>query len=156
MVRYLMEEEMTEINRFSLEATGEEKEIYVMQPDDIRFIVNFVIEEFDGDLYKKATAYCISIIVMHPFKNGNHRTSLLSAERFLIKNDFDLLTTNKEKIGFEKWRIKYEEKHDLERRFFCIAGIENKEQRKEEIKKIMNSEYGLKIEKWLKENFKQN
>ncbi len=57
---------------------------------------------------------------------------------------------------FEKWRIKYEEKHDLERRFFRIAGIETKEQRKEEIKKIMNSEYGLKIEKWLKENFKQN
>ena len=73
-----------------------------MQPDDIRFLINLVKKEFRDDYLQKALGYCISIIVLHPFKNGNHRTSLLSAERFLLKNNYNLLSSNKEKIEFEE------------------------------------------------------
>jgi death-on-curing family protein len=155
MINYLSKEEIIEINKYSLELTGEENEFYVIQPDDLTFIIDFVKEEYNKDLLKKAVVYCVSLIVMHPFKNGNHRTSLLSAERFLLKNKYILLTSNKEKIEIEKWRIKYEEEKDLERSFFQIACIENNKQRKAKIKKVINSEYGIKIEKWLRENYKK-
>jgi death-on-curing family protein len=155
MTNYLSKEEIIEINKYSLEITGEENEFYVIQPDDLTFIIDFVKEEYNKDLLKKAVVYCVSLIVMHPFKNGNHRTSLLSAERFLLKNKYILLTSNKEKIEIEKWRIKYEEEKDLERSFFQIACIENNKQRKDMIKNIIKSDYGIKIEKWLQENYKK-
>jgi len=40
--------------------------------------------------------------------------------------------------------------------FFRIACIEDEEKKSEEIKRIMNSNYGLTIEKWFKENFIKN
>jgi len=156
MINYLSEEEIVEINKISLELTQEHEEFHVMQSDDIRFIVNFVKEELKDDIIRKSLAYCVSIIVLHPFKNGNHRTSLMCAERLLLKNNFRLLTSNKEKIEIEKWRMKYEEKHDLQREFFRITNIENEKKRKEEINNIMNSSYGKTIEKWFKENYKKN
>ena len=58
------------------------------------------------------------------------------------------------RIKKEKWRINYEKKHDLEREFFRIINIEDDEKRKDEIEKIMNSEYRRAIEKWLRENYK--
>ena len=45
--------------------------------------------------------------------------------------------------------------HSLEREFFTIAGIENENIKEKEIEKIMNSEYGIEIEKWLKKNYKR-
>ena len=124
-----------------------------MQPDDIRFLINLVKKNFGDDFLQKALGYCISIIVLHPFKNGNHRTSLLSAERFLLKNNYNLLSSNKEKIEFEEWRIKYEEENDLEREFFRITNIENAEERTDEIMEMMNSRYGKETHIWLKNNY---
>jgi len=155
MINYLSEEEVMELNKYSLQATNEENEFYIMQPNDIRFLINFVKKEFEDDLLQKALGYCISIILLHPFKNGNHRTSLLSAERFLLKNNYNLLSSNKEKIEFEKWRIKYEKDHDLEREFFRITNIGNIKEKTDEIKKIMNSQYGKETLKWLKNNYKK-
>ncbi len=102
MINYLSEKEIIELNKYSLQATDEMNEFYIMQHDDIRFLINFVKKKFENDLLQMALGYCISIIVLHPFKNGNHRTSLLSAERFLLKNNYILLSSNKEKIEFEK------------------------------------------------------
>jgi len=154
MVEYLIEEEIIEINRLSLESSEEEDEFHVIQPDDVRFIVKFAEERFEGDLYKKALAYCISLIVTHPFKNGNHRTSLYCSEHFLLKNDFVSSVTMEKINALQKWRVEYEEKYDLQRDFFNITNIYNDKTRRDEIEKIMNSEYGLKIEEWLKENYK--
>jgi len=107
MIYYLSEKEIIDLNKYSLQATDELNEICIVQPDDIRFLIKFVEKEYEDDLFKTALGYCISIIVLHPFKNGNHRTSLLSAERFLLKNNYVLLSSNKEKIEFEKWRMNY-------------------------------------------------
>jgi prophage maintenance system killer protein len=150
MIFYLLEEEIREINRFSLELTGEGEKFQVVQPDDVRFSLHFVSSRFGKDLYRKALGYCVSLIVLHPFRNGNHRTSLLCAERFLQKNLYRGLATDRERIQLEKWRLHYEEKHTLHREFFRITNIENDKQRETEIEKLMSSPYGVKIGQWLK------
>jgi len=156
MVNFLVEEEITEINRISLVHGNEEKEYEYRRPDYVQFTMNFAENKFLDDLYKKALAYCTALIIMHAFKNGNHRTSLYCAEHFLIKNNFVSLT-NQEKIdNIQDWRAKHEKEHDLERVFFQIAGIEDIEERIEKIEDVMNSEYGITIERWLKENYRQN
>lgn len=156
MVNFLVEEEITEINRISLVQGNEEREYEYRRPDYVQFTMNFAENKFLDDLYKKALAYCTSLIIMHAFKNGNHRTSLYCAEHFLIKNNFVSLT-NQEKIDkIQDWRTKHEKEHDLERVFFQIAGIEDIEERIEKIEDVMNSEYGITIERWLKENYRQN
>lgn len=156
MVEHLNEEEIIEINRLCLEISGEFEEFVVIQLDDIRFILKFVSENFSNNLYKKSSAYCISLIVLHPFKNGNHRTSLIAAEHFLLKNNFCSIDTDEKDLKMQKWRIEFEEKHDLEKEFFQIACIEDEEKKSEEIKKIMDSEYGKTIEKWFENNFIKN
>jgi len=150
MIFYLLEEEIREINRFSLELTGEGDNFQVVQPDDVRFVIRFVSEKFGKDLYRKALGYCVSLIVLHPFKNGNHRTSLLSAELFLQKNNYQSKATDVDRIHLEKWRLQYEEKHELHRTFFSIANIENALELENEIEKLMKSTYGRTIEQWLK------
>ncbi|MCX6666230.1 MAG: Fic family protein [Euryarchaeota archaeon] len=154
MITYISEAEIIEINRLSLEATKEQDKFLLIQPDDLRFIQWFIKTNFKKNTPRKALAYCISIIILHPFRNGNHRTSLLTAEEFLIKNKYKSLTTDKKDLELQKWRIIYEQDHDLEREFFYITNIEEKTRKSNEIKKIMDSEYGQTIEKWLNENFK--
>ena len=154
MIDYLYEEEIIEINRLCLEISNENEEFIILQQDDINFILDFASENFE-DIYEISLAYCISIIVLHPFKNGNHRTSLISAEHFLLKNNYQSVGSEESDLKIQKWRIAFEEKNDLEREFFRIACIENYKKKSEEIKNIMKSEYGKYIQKWLKENFNE-
>jgi len=154
MIDYLYEEEIIEINRLCLETSNENEEFIILQQDDINFILDFASENFE-DIYEISLAYCISIIVLHPFKNGNHRTSLITSEHFLLKNNYQYDGNEESDLKIQKWRIEFEEKNDLEREFFRIACIENYKTRLEEIKNIMKSEYGKYIEKWLKENFNE-
>lgn len=156
MVEYLNEEEIEVINEKSVEITNETFEI--RRPDDIRFILDFVMENFDDDIYKKALGYCVSLIVLHPFANGNHRTSIISAEHFLLKNNLVSHTNDKRDKKLEEWRLKYEEKNDLEKEFFHIATIKDTNQKlcTKEIIKIMDSKYGNAIEEWLKNNYKSD
>ena len=156
MLAYLIEEEIIEINRLCLEISNESDELVVIQPEDIRFILKFASENFVDNIYKKSLAYCISLIVLHPFKNGNHRTSLIVAEHFLLKNNFRSMSTDEKDLKMQKWRIEFEEKHDLEKEFFRITCIEDEEKKSEEIKRIMESEYETTIKKWFKDNFIRN
>ncbi len=152
MVVYLSEEEIIEINRLSVEKAEEKHE--VLRIDDIRFLLKFTEETFDEDSFRISLAYCVSIILLHPFLNGNHRTSIICSEHFLLKNDFTSFSTPKSDIELEKNRLEYEEKHNLERVFFYITCIENEGEKIKEIIKIMDSKYGALIENWLKENYR--
>ncbi len=154
MVNYLYEEEIIEINRLCLETSNENEEFNILNQDDINFILNFSSKNFD-DIYEISLAYCISIIVLHPFKNGNHRTSLLAAEHFLLKNKCEFVGNEDNDLKIQKWRIEFEKENDLEREFFRIACIEDCKKKSEEIKNIMKTEYGKNIEKWLKDNFNE-
>ena len=153
MVEFLNEEEIIEINRLCLEISKEFEEIIIVQPDDINYILKFVIDNFHNDLYEISLAYCISLIVLHPFKNGNHRTSLIAAEHFLLKNNFQCISTDEKDLEIQKWRIEYEERNYLEKEFFRIACIEDENIKSNEIKKIMKSEYGKVIGNWFRNNF---
>jgi prophage maintenance system killer protein len=154
MVNLLSKEEIIFINEVSLKLTDEEDKFYLEYPDDLDFLIDLVKKDFKDDFYKSALWYCISIIVLHPFKNGNHRTSILAAEHFLLKNNFQSFTDDEKDTWLEKYRIEYEKEYELERDFFRIACIENRDKQKEEIKNIMISEYGKTIKRWLKKNYK--
>jgi prophage maintenance system killer protein len=57
------------------------------RPEDVYFSIQLVKEELKSeDIYKQALGYCVSLIVLHPFKEGNHRTSLYTAIIFLMLN----------------------------------------------------------------------
>lgn len=154
MFGFVTEEEIIYINEISLRLTNEEDKIGFDNPNDLNLLINFVKNEFKDNQYKTALAYCISLIVLHIFKNGNHRTSILTAEHFLLKNNLKSHTNDKKDTDLEKWRLKFEEDHDLEREFFTITCIECENEKVKEIKRIMNSEYGKTIEKWLRNNYK--
>ncbi|MEE9151487.1 MAG: type II toxin-antitoxin system death-on-curing family toxin, partial [Thermoplasmata archaeon] len=124
MILYLTEEEIIEINRLALESQGEQNEFFLIQRNDLHFVTNYVERQNTNDYYTLALSYCISLIVLHPFKNGNHRTSLYSAERFLIKNGFLYQGDPNVHLNLQKWRINYEEKNDMEREFFAITSLE--------------------------------
>ena len=153
MINYLSIEEIIEINRQVLSETNEIDTFILEQPRDLLYLLNFTKENFKNDLYRKSLCYCITIILLHPFKNGNHRTSLISAERFLLKNNYQDLSSDDKDLKLQKWRINYEEKHELEREFFRITCIEKENERSAEILKVISSHYGKHIEKWLQENF---
>lgn len=149
MVNFITEEEIVEINRKVLEISDELDDFQYRHPNYIRFTLKFVEDLFEGDYHKAALAYCISVIVHHAFKNGNHRTSMISAEVFLNKNNFKSLTTDKKDIELYKKRVEMEEKDDLTliRKFF------NSIEDPDKIIEIMESEYGQMIEKWLRDNY---
>jgi len=125
-----------------------------MEPGDLFFCIDLVKNHVEDDMYVKSLAYCISIIVLHPFKNGNHRTSLYSAERFLILNGCEFTGTVKSHKELQKWRLEYEEEHELEKRFAQIMFTDDRKTFISEIKQLMSEEYGEKIIDWLKENYK--
>ena len=156
MIDYLYEEEIIEINRLCLDTSNENEEFIILNPDDIDFILSFSSENFnENEIYKITLAYCISLIVLHPFKNGNHRTSLIAAEYFLLKNNYEFVGNEGSDLKIQKWRIEFEKKNNLEREFFRIACIENYKKKSKEIKAIMKTEYGKNIEKWFKDNFNE-
>ena len=144
MVEYLNEEEIIEINKLCLEMSNEKEEFVLLQPNDISFILNFSSENFKN-LFDIALAYCISLIVLHPFKNGNHRTSLIAAEHFLLKNNYQFIGTEESDFKIQKWRIHSENENDLEREFFRIACIEDQKKKSEEIKIILVQEEKLHL-----------
>ena len=154
MIRYLSDKQIIELNRASLRITGEKNKFHLIQPDDLRFIMRFTEKNFGTNIIRKALAYCIAIITLHPFKNGNHRTSLLTAEEFLRQNNFQSMTNDQKDLELQKWRIIYEQDHDLEREFFRITNLEDENERTKELKIVMQSEYGTTIEKWFYENIK--
>ncbi len=149
MVTYLTDEEIVEINRLALESQGELDEYSLQRRDDLLFSINFIENQDTNDYHSVALSYCLSIIVLHPFKNGNHRTSLYSAERFLIKNGYKFKGNPKTHLDLQKWRIEYEEENEMEREFFRITCLENDDERTIEINNLMDSQYGITIKNWL-------
>ncbi len=155
MVKHLSFEIIKQIHDKSM---GENENIFCERPEDVRFSIEFVKEYVKEDLYKQALGYCISLIVLHPFKDGNHRTSLYSAIIFLILNSEVNEPTAESVKNIQKWRINEIDKNNymLKREFFRITCIEYDDPlRKQEILKIMNSHYGITIERWLRENCKK-
>jgi death-on-curing family protein len=156
MIQYLDESVIIFINKKSLELTDESNRHHILHYGDLKLIVDFVMERFDEDIKQKALAYCVSLIVLHPFQDGNHRTSLESAHQFLLMNDYQFKADYNQMISLERWRMNYEEQHELERAFFTITCIENVSEKKDKIEQVMQSEYGNTIKKWLNTYYQKN
>ncbi len=156
MIIYLTDEEIIEINRLALESQGELEDFHLRRYDDLLFGINFVEKQDTDDYFNLALSYCISLIVLHPFQNGNHRTSLYCAERFLIKNGFSYQGDPNIHLNLQKWRIEYEEKNEMEREFFRITSLENENIRSSEINELLKSQYGSTIREWLEKYYKKN
>ena len=151
MITYMHEDEIVEINHRILKISRELHEYEYQRPDYIRFTLKFIEENFNNDLYLKALGYCVSIIVHHAFRNGNHRTSMITAEIFLVKNGYTSFTTAQKDIDLYSKRIVLEQKNDYDYIKWFFNSIESIA----EIKNIMKSDYGILIENWLKENYKK-
>ena len=52
----------------------------------------------NAGIYRLAASYCFSICKNHPFIDGNKRISYVSMRTFLIKNNYDIKCSQKEKI----------------------------------------------------------
>ncbi|HMA82837.1 MAG TPA: Fic family protein [Candidatus Thermoplasmatota archaeon] len=150
MVHHLTFNSIKQIHDKSIEENEDDR---CERPEDIYFSIDFVKDYVKRDLYKQSLGYCISLIVLHPFKEGNHRTSLYSAIIFLILNK-NISDPSVESVkSIQEWRTRDIDKDNyaLKREFFRITCIENNDDlRKKEILKIMNSNYGITIEKWLR------
>lgn len=154
MIKYLTWEYLEEVNKLVLKYAGKGEIFSYDCILSIPAVCSFVENNFGNDIFKKALAYCVSLIVLHPFGEGNHRTSMVAAEEFLIRNGYYSNATNRERKELLNWRLKYGKDNDLEKEFFRISNMENINQRNNEIIKVMNSEYGLRIENWLKKRYK--
>ena len=150
---YLLKEEIIEINRLALESQGELEDFYLRSHDDLLFAIQYVEKQNTDDYYTPALCYCLSLIVLHPFENGNHRTSLYCAERFLIKNGFSFKGNPKIHLNLQKWRIEYEEENEMEREFFRITSLDNDIKRTSEINNLIDSLYGKTIRDWLEKYY---
>ena len=52
------------------------------------------------DLFDKAAALTHSLLLNHPFLDGNKRTALAVCERFLYINGYDVFATQRGKVDF--------------------------------------------------------
>lgn len=62
--------------------------------------VSFGGQEIYGDVFAKAAAYLEALAKYHVFMDGNKRTALAAAARFLFVNGYELIITNKEAENF--------------------------------------------------------
>lgn len=63
---------------------------------------------FDGmdlypDIFSKAAALMESLILNHPFVDGNKRTAITAASLFLLRNGFQVVADNAELEQFTMW-----------------------------------------------------
>ena len=155
MTIYLTKEEIIEINRLALESQGELEDFYLRSHEDLSFAIKYIENQNKDEHYTLALCYCLSLIVLHPFENGNHRTSLYCAERFLIKNGFSFKGNPKIHLNLQKWRIEYEEKNEMEREFFRITSLDNDNKRTSDINNLIDSVYGKTIKDWLEKYYQK-
>ena len=64
---------------------------------------SFSGQDLYPDIFLKAAALIQSLILNHPFVDGNKRTALVSMEYFLYLNGASIKVAQKEKVDFTIW-----------------------------------------------------
>ena len=64
---------------------------------------SFAGQDLYHDIFFKTAALVHSLLLNHPFVDGNKRTSIASMEYFLYLNKEKIKTSQKEKIEFALW-----------------------------------------------------
>lgn len=99
MMSYLTAEQVLFIHYRLIEETGGShgiRDIALLQSGVARPMATFGSDDLYPDIFSKAAALMHSIIKNHPFIDGNKRTAITAASLFLIRNGFQIKTSNKE------------------------------------------------------------
>ena len=94
MIRYLTLAEVLDLHRRVLEMTGGAegvRDLPAIQSAITQPQMTFEEKELYPTIESKATAFCFSLVMNHPFVEGNKRVGHASMETFLVMNGFQLV-----------------------------------------------------------------
>lgn len=98
-MRYLSKEDILVIHAHVLEASGGSegvRDAHLLASLIERPKVSLLGAESFPTLFEKAAVYLESLARYHVFVDGNKRTAMVSAARFLALNDYDLHVTRRQ------------------------------------------------------------
>lgn len=108
---YLTPEQVLFIHYRLIEETGGShgiRDIALLQSAVARPMATFDNKDLYPDLFSKSAALMHSVIKNHPFADGNKRTAITVASIFLLRNGYNLKTSNKE---LERFTLKVTNEH---------------------------------------------
>lgn len=108
---YLTPEQVLFIHYRLIEETGGShgiRDIALLQSAVARPVATFDNKDLYPDLFSKTAALMHSVIKNHPFVDGNKRTAITVASIFLLRNGYNLKTSNKE---LERFTLKVTNEH---------------------------------------------
>jgi death-on-curing protein len=95
MIRYVTLDEVLELHRLTIERSGGGSGIR-----DLGLVQSAVAQPGGQDLYptltEKAAALCFSLVMNHPFVDGNKRVGHAAMEVFLVLNGYEILSDTDE------------------------------------------------------------
>ena len=101
-MRYLSAEEILVLHAFVVDETGGShgvRDIGLLQSIAHKPQSQFGGKELYRGVFKKAAVFLEAVVNYHVFVDGNKRTALITATRFLYLNGYELIATN---IAVEK------------------------------------------------------
>lgn len=152
---FLEPEELVDLNRRVLERTRFEgdRPHGVQEISDVRRISRWSRTHFLKDPFKRATFLCCSLIAHHPFRDGNHRTSLEAAILQLMFEGYFYEGGIDAEKDLYNWRYDYEERENLESHWsYYLGGWDNPKEAEAYMLRFMETEYARRIEDYLREN----
>ncbi|MHB8170956.1 MAG: type II toxin-antitoxin system death-on-curing family toxin [Thermincolia bacterium] len=102
-MKYLSNEEILYLHHRLIKRTGGTdgvRDLGLLQSAVARPFTAFSGIEAYQTIFDKAAVVTHSIIMNHPFIDGNKRTGIVAAGIFLRKNNYFLRTTQEEMVGF--------------------------------------------------------
>lgn len=102
-MKYLSAEEILIIHSEIIDRTGGlhgVREVGLLQSSAERAKTSFGGHELYKSVFEKAGAYMHSLAMYHVFLDGNKRTAIAAAARFLDLNNYELTASNKEIENF--------------------------------------------------------
>lgn len=96
MIRYLLLAEILELHRSVIERWGGAsgiRDLGALESALAQPRQSFGEQDLYPDLTSKAAALCFSLVLNHPFIDGNKRIGHAAMETFLIVNGFELLAS---------------------------------------------------------------
>ncbi|GAB4218663.1 MAG: type II toxin-antitoxin system death-on-curing family toxin [Candidatus Microgenomates bacterium] len=103
MIRYLLIEEVMAIHQTMIELFGGREDVHdftMLHSAIERCKATFAGKDLYPTIFDKAAALIQSLILNHPFDDGNKRTAFTSCALFLFYNHYQLIYLKKEVIKF--------------------------------------------------------
>ncbi len=101
-MRFLTVEEVVELHRLALEQTGGAvglRDLGALDSATAQPYMTFAGQELYPTIAEKAAALAFSLVMNHPFADGNKRTGHAAMETFLVLNDHELNAPADEQEG---------------------------------------------------------